>query len=214
MRYVTQEWLTVGVLRGEERRRSNGRIEKATSSVASYELLLLNSVTSFEKSTLLMKLLLLTCYPLPSNFHRQLHTAPYERSRPQSIHEVTFVRVWPSPYTSYNKLKILVAVLFSFRRSLVLIRLHVLLVKHDCGKLRKKVAQVITWHSVNETGCDLARSWRRGSRVSSILCMHCGVWLEWPHQSAWLMRGNGELGTAYGMLESSEMEAEMGVNGS
>jgi hypothetical protein len=98
------------------------------------------------------KLLLLTCYFLPSNFHRKLQTTHYSSL---AVVEATLKVIVVTPYASGNKFKVSVAVLFSFTTSLMYNRCPVLLMNHDCGKLKKKA--VITWHYVNETERDLAR---------------------------------------------------------
>jgi hypothetical protein len=49
------------------------------------------------------------------------------------------VAVWPSLYASGNKSKVSVAVFLSFTTSLMYNRFPVVLMNHDCGKLKKKV---------------------------------------------------------------------------
>ena len=111
---------------------NDGRTEKATSWVASYEPFLLNYDTSLMKWR---ELLLLTCYFLQSNFHRKLQTTSY--SSLAVVEEALNVTV-VTPYASGNKFKVSVAVFFSFTTSLMYSRCPVLLMNHDCGKLEKK----------------------------------------------------------------------------
>ena len=96
---------------------------------------------------------LLTCYFLQSNFHRKLQTTHYTRL---AVVEATVKVTVVTPYYSGNKFKVSVAVFFSFTTSLMYNRCLILLMNHDCGKLKKTV---ITWHYVNETERDLARDW-------------------------------------------------------
>jgi hypothetical protein len=128
VRYVRMTG-TVGVGRGEEG--NDGRTEKATSWVASYELFLLNDDTSLMKWR---KLLLLTCYFLQSNCHRKLQTIHYSSL---AVVEATLKVTVVTPYASGNKFKVSEAVFLSFTTSLMYNRCPVLLMNHDGGKLKK-----------------------------------------------------------------------------